>query len=481
MHKNIILALSFILLTPNVSLAVDPVTTTCDDNLPIPVVEATLNESNILLSWDQIDHTNLSGYKLVSSKGDSTPSYPDNGYLKYITNRETTSYTINNSTVYNGGDITGSYLEEDEDYYFTVTAVYGCGQRVTGNVLHLTYPGVSVSDDTDEDVNDDSDDTTAVNYPVPEVTATSSTNGVLLSWKKINHDDFTGYKVVISRDKNKPKYPDHGYARYITDPNTTSILLNNGSEYVRGDFGGYLQTGQIYYFSITALYGDERVAGNAVLSTYNGPSHQIKTKPTVDSLTIIREKAQQLLDNNLGDILDELQELRSKLREQENEIKYLRSLLSDVRSITQSVKDTLNQFITYGVDENTKKLGEGERAAVIYSFKSAFNKLPETEDEVADAIKIANGRWPSQTSETSENRAKKEFRKIYLRDADMTDSNDNAAVTVMTYGLRQKAENRNLNSERQGIKTFQYIYGHVPQSTEDWNIMQAITYSGASR
>src|SRR3989339_1226970 len=458
MHKNIILALSFILLTPNVSLAVDPVTTTCDDNLPIPVVEATLNESNILLSWDQIDHTNLSGYKLVISKGDSTPSYPDNGYLKYITNRETTSYTINNSTVYNGGDITGSYLEEDEDYYFTVTAVYGCGQkvtgnilhltypgdsvatstpqvsaevgdndivlswakitdasfsgyklviskgdstpsypdngylkyitnrettsytinnstvynggditgsyleededyyftvtavygcgqRVTGNVLHLTYPGVSVSDDTDEDVNDDSDDTTAVNYPVPEVTATSSTNGVLLSWKKINHDDFTGYKVVISRDKNKPKYPDHGYARYITDPNTTSILLNNGSEYVRGDFGGYLQTGQIYYFSITALYGDERVAGNAVLSTYNGPSHQIKTKPTVDSLTIIREKAQQLLDNNLGDILDELQELRSKLREQENEIKYLRSLLSDVRSITQSVKDTLNQFI----------------------------------------------------------------------------------------------------------------------------------------
>jgi hypothetical protein len=63
----------------------------------------------------------------------------------------------------------------------------------------------------------------------------------------------------------------------------------------------------------------------------------------------------------------------------------------------------------------------------------------------------------------------------------MDNAHDNAAVTVMAYGLRQKAENRNLNSEKSGIKTFKNIYGHTPSSTEDWNIMQAITYSGASR
>ena len=63
----------------------------------------------------------------------------------------------------------------------------------------------------------------------------------------------------------------------------------------------------------------------------------------------------------------------------------------------------------------------------------------------------------------------------------MNNPNDNAAVTVMTYGLRQKAENRNLSSEKQGIKTFEHIYGYHPNSTEDWNIMQAITYSGATR
>ncbi len=153
----------------------------------------------------------------------------------------------------------------------------------------------------------------------------------------------------------------------------------------------------------------------------------------------------------------------------------------DFKDIAQNVQDSLNNFITYGVDENTQKLGAGERAAVIHSFKSAFNKLPETDDEMADAIKIANGRWPSKTSVTAENRAKVEFKKIYLRDSNMENPNDNAAVTVMTYGLRQKAENRNLDSEGEGIKTFKYIYNKLPETTEEWNIMQAITYSGAAR
>lgn len=31
------------------------------------------------------------------------------------------------------------------------------------------------------------------------------------------------------------------------------------------------------------------------------------------------------------------------------------------------------------------------------------------------------------------------------------------------------------------IKTFKSIYGYTPKTTEDWNTMQAITYSGASR
>src|SRR3989339_529950 len=159
----------------------------------------------------------------------------------------------------------------------------------------------------------------------------------------------------------------------------------------------------------------------------------------------------------------------------------IQKLLIGVSVVTEAMQNSINQFITYGVDDNTKKLGEGERAAVMYSFKEAFGKLPEDETELADAIKIANGRWPSRFSEEAENKAKEQFKKIYLRFPDMNNSNDAAAVKVMAYGLRQKAENRNLNSERQGIKIFKDIFGKLPRTTDEWNTMQAITYSGATR
>jgi len=195
----------------------------------------------------------------------------------------------------------------------------------------------------------------------------------------------------------------------------------------------------------------------------------------------ITTNANLLSNDKMADILAELQVLRDTVKEQQTQIKYLNSLVKDVSALSQKTQDALNNFITYGVDSNTQKLGAGERAAVINSYKAAFDKLPQTEAELADVIKIANGRWPSITNQDAENQAKAQFLKIYKRTADMNDANDNAAVTVMAYGLRQKAENRNLNSEKAGIKIFKAIYGHTPNSTEDWNIMQAITYSGASR
>ncbi|MCK4823569.1 hypothetical protein KA005_47900, partial [bacterium] len=195
----------------------------------------------------------------------------------------------------------------------------------------------------------------------------------------------------------------------------------------------------------------------------------------------IEERSSLLVDDRIGDILAELQELRNMVREQQSEIKYLNTLVVELGEITQKMQNSINNFITYGVDDNTQKLGAGERAAVIHSFKSAFNKLPENEEELSDVIKIANGRWPSLRSEEAEERARNNFNNIYKRNPDTENPNDNAAVTVMAYGLRQKAENRNLESEKQGIKTFKHIYNNLPETTEDWNIMQAITYSGATR
>gem|GEM_PF-5429164 len=195
----------------------------------------------------------------------------------------------------------------------------------------------------------------------------------------------------------------------------------------------------------------------------------------------IAERSRMLSENKIDDILSELKELRSLVREQQAELKYMKSLVKDMSAITEGMQNSINSFVAYGVDENTKKLGEGERAAVIHSFKKAFNKLPENEEELADAIKIANGRWPSKKSEDAEKAAKEKFEEIYNRPADADNVRDNAAVTIMAYGLRQKAENRKVESEKNGLKIFKDIFGHLPTSTDDWNTLQAITYSGAKK
>ena len=486
MKKLIFTFIAVVLALPNISLAVydDGDADNCDTNSYIaPVASAVENDNTIALSWGEIDHDNLAGYKVVISKEDETPVYPANGYLKWITNTSITTQTVDNSSPYYNGDF-GSYLEEGEDYYFSITGVYDCGgtrTSVAGNVIHLSYPGNSSNNDDDDD---EDDDTSNVAPPTPVVSVTSSPEGILLSWDKIDDHRFNGYKVVASKSATKPAYPANGYLKYITDDDTTSYLINNSSAYRNGDFGSYFKIDEEYYFSITALYTTGKVAGNAIMETYEGPEHDTpEPKPDVivDPIVDMRKKAQLLQNSELGDILDELQELRDIIKEQEHEIKYLRSLVTDLSAIAQEVRDNLTQFITYGVDKNTQKMGAGERASVIHSYKAAFGKLPEGEDEMTDVIKIANGRWPSKTNEAAENKAKVAFKKIYLREADMSHPNDNAAITLMAYGLKQRAENRNLKSEEQGINTFKYIYGHLPDTTEEWNIMQAITYSGATR
>jgi len=208
----------------------------------------------------------------------------------------------------------------------------------------------------------------------------------------------------------------------------------------------------------------------------------VSTQPVIDnSIKDIQQKASLIQNKKFDDILIELQTLRSKVKEQETELKYLKKLTSDVEAIAVSAKESLNSFITYGVDDSTKKLGAGERAAVLSSYKVAFNKLPEQETEIADMIKIANGRFPTERNSQAEKRAQHDFVRIYKHIPIMTRQTDAAAIMIMAYGLRQRAENRNFDSERNGINTYRAIFGKMPSDTDDWNTMQAITYSGATK
>lgn len=268
--------------------------------------------------------------------------------------------------------------------------------------------------------------------------------------------------------------PYSGYGCSGTESCVIDIKGINGDKITwKSSCGGYAYS----IINGSNKYAIFNCAGPAIARPTISRPVEEKEKQILD----INEKSKLLSYNNFDFILAELNQLRNTIKEQQTEIKYLKLLIKDVKDLSEKSRDAINNFITYGVDANTKKLGAGERAAVINSYKAAFDKLPETEAELADAIKIANGRFPSVTSDEAEKAAKEQFVKIYKRASDLNDANDNAAIKVMAYGLRQKAENRNLNSEKAGIKIFKNIFGAVPKTTEDWNTMQAITYSGATR
>jgi hypothetical protein len=193
--------------------------------------------------------------------------------------------------------------------------------------------------------------------------------------------------------------------------------------------------------------------------------------------TIISEAA-QIYEANVNVLAEKFGFKRDLAREKLDAGKYVRDLISGYTSLADKHKYALINFVTYGTP-TTKFLGEGERAGVLNSYKAAFAKLPTTEDEWSDVIKIANGRWPTERNQQTEANAEAAFRKIYLRAPDRSNPHDDAAVMVIAYGLRPAQ--RNLDSERTAIKIFRTIYGYWPQSAEAWDIVRAIAYSGATR
>jgi hypothetical protein len=154
-------------------------------------------------------------------------------------------------------------------------------------------------------------------------------------------------------------------------------------------------------------------------------------------------------------------------------------IVKSPHDLSEKDKNSIAYFIQAGT-ETTILLGNGERAGVLNSYLSVFNKLPRSILEWQDIIKIANGRWPDQRNAVSEDRAANVFfSAIYERKPDMGDPKDNAAVTVIAYGLRPAA--RNLDSEKKAIEIYRSIFSKDPVEATDWDLVRAIAYSGATR
>lgn len=242
----------------------------------VPLVTGSITQDNkVRLDWDVITNPCLQGYKVVISKNNPNPKYPDDGYMFWITDRNTNHAVISSTDHYNGGDF-GGYLQPGESYYFSITAVYS-DTKVAGNVVELVYPESGTPTTTATTMVTTNPTTTCTQnpcepYTVPLLNGSINQDGnVRLDWDVIPNSCFQGYKVVISKNNPDPKYPDDGYMFWITNRNTNYSVISSTDHYNGGDFGGYLQPGQAYNFSITAVYPNAKVPGNVIPLTYPAP------------------------------------------------------------------------------------------------------------------------------------------------------------------------------------------------------------------
>ena len=228
----------------------------------IPKINGKVDGSKIILRWNPIYDKRLQGYKVVISRNNSNPKYPDDGYLYWITNKNTITAIIDNREPYKNGDF-GKNLTPGEKYYFSITAVYN-DVKVPGNAIVLTFPDSEKPNDTKN----------SAQYSAPHVTASVSSsiyeNKIMLNWHPIIDSRLQGYKVVISKNTANPKYPENGYLYWITDKNRATAVIDNKEPYKNGDFGKHLVPGKKYYFSVTAIYNDVKISGNTLYLTFPG-------------------------------------------------------------------------------------------------------------------------------------------------------------------------------------------------------------------
>jgi hypothetical protein len=227
----------------------------------------------------------------------------------------------------------------------------------------------------------------------------------------------------------------------------------------------------IISFSVATLEVEKATSTIGVITTGDGKVIPVESLIGANSELVnlvTKQEAFTILDqNNFIDLNDVEKKLYSNLTKK------------SPKELILEQKYQLAYFIKYGTP-TTKKMGAGERAGVVSSYLSVFKKMPYAENEWQDVIKIANGRWPTERNQTAENSAKVDiFKKIYKRNFNANNVNDNSAVAIITYGLRPAL--RNTNSEMMAIKSFKAIYKYSPVSAQDWDIVRAIAYSGAKR
>ncbi len=311
--------------------------------------------------------------------------------------------------------------------------------------------------------------------------------------------DITKPQTAISFSGNESSSNTFQFSTTITlsasDDNAgvlkTEYSLDNGStwiNYTNAFILNTLGTNTVLYKSTDRAGNKETIKTTEV--TIIGAGSAIATAPQVktilqDENTFIEKEIEFIEPHVLGEstIREDTQKIYTQseiLGALENEdIHVLLSYLGVERS---SEKETQAQekykelftdnthginFVVYGT-KSTLKLGEGERAGVLYSYKQAFGRLPKSQKDWRDLLHIANGEMPETRSERAELSAREIYNEIY------GNIGDEHSIMTIAYGFIPKE--RSIEKEQIGIIEFIKKLNRIPVTTQDWNILKSIVY-----
>jgi len=198
-----------------------------------PTLTSTMDDNGrVALSWTKATDSEFQYYKVLRSQDNPNMVYPDDGYIAYISDIETVTYTDNE-------------FETGTNYYRVCTIVKnekrGCSNTLTLELTALdedSTEDVDKDDESDESEDKDKSDSgyTDDETKAPTLSSEMTEDGkVALTWTKAESEEFNYYKVLRSQDNPDMVYPEDGYIKFISDIETLT--------YTDGDF----KDGTTYY------------------------------------------------------------------------------------------------------------------------------------------------------------------------------------------------------------------------------------------
>jgi hypothetical protein len=429
-------------------------TTNARNNAPDPVLYLMASNGSVILSWKNPDYEFAKKIVIARDTGKYPSKNDKSSVIAEIKNLRQEKFTDKNVT-------TGV------TYYYSVFVVDDLGNY--SEPANVSFQPLSLKEDKRQMSGGGYSDNPS-RGKVRNAQIFTFENGALIKWNNPTDSDYVR-TIVIRKEGEAPKSVNDG----------ETIYEGNGNEYT--DLG--LELGKKYGYSIFTY--DRRP----------NFSEAVKLSATIQNKTSYIQKSVKNTDYKVFGMIDNLSSVQSEKVDQVSMSEggrvaahgsfvnmaksgaeyYDRVVAQTPGTISQNQKYSLAYFIQNGTP-TTARLGAGERAGVASSYVKTYGRLPQSENEWQDVIKIANGRWPGQKNIQAEAAAKKEFKTIYKREGKNT-ADDNAVIAIMAYGLRPSE--RNTRSEAMAINTFKSIFGKAPTVATDWDKVRAIAYSGAKR